>query len=725
MKRVFFVVALFVAVALSTQSVVMAQSNSIQLRNGAYSTTLISNSDATTSVIYTLPVSDGSNGQVLTTNASGILSWATATGGASSINGLSDARSGGADFTGSLLLGHNLVAPGSGGDGADYNTGVGLGDVIRYITTGDYNTALGYNALAGVNAGSYNTALGYNALAVVTTGNFNVAVGTESLVSINGGGANIGIGSTAGRQITSGERNVSVGHEAGFGITTGNDNISIGYGIHRDGQESGFNGATGSYNIGIGSAAMYNGAEGSYNIAIGQQALRYIKGGNANIAIGDYAAFSMSDGSDNIAVGQQAGYTLSDGSANVVIGQQAGYSLLHGLQNVLIGHNAGRYLTGSGNVLLGYQVGYDNTLVSYDNLLMIDNSNTLTPLIQGDFSANTLTFNGATTTTGDVTVGGGASASEVRLLEPLGIGSHYTAFKAQTQSSNITYTLPATIGTANQVLSLQNTDGTLEWATASGGGASAINDLTDAVKNIDQFTNSMILGHQTTGTLSAASNNTAVGMAAMDAITEGDDNTVLGYNAATALTEGSQNVTIGSGAGSGLTLGSGNVLVGYNVGSGLTTTSNMLYIDNSSTTLPLIQGDFLQDTLRFNGSTTTSGKTVYEPPTTANAKSVTANTSTGAGAEDIATFTNTYEKVAVTATSSAGFVQLPAGTDGQVVYLRLAFTASGSNTVTVVNSNNNNTAMVYDGTGSDVIVAHMIYTTGEGWVVFSALEYDN
>jgi len=43
----------------------------------------------------------------------------------------------------------------------------------------------------------------------------------------------------------------------------------------------------------------------------------------------------------------------------------------------------------------------------------------------------------------------------------------------------------------------------------------------------------------------------------------------------------------------------------------------------------------------------------------------------------------------------------------------------------VVNSNSTNTAMVYDGTGSDEIIAHMLYTSTKGWVVFSALEYDN
>ena len=42
------------------------------------------------STTYTLPSSDGSNGQVLKTNGSGTLSWATSSG-ATSVSGLTDA----------------------------------------------------------------------------------------------------------------------------------------------------------------------------------------------------------------------------------------------------------------------------------------------------------------------------------------------------------------------------------------------------------------------------------------------------------------------------------------------------------------------------------------------------------------------------------------------------------------------------------------------------------
>jgi len=85
---------------------------------------------------------------------------------------------------------------------------------------------------------------------------------------------------------------------------------------------------------------------------------------------------------------------------------------------------------------------------------------------------------------GNVTVGGGATASEVHLLEPSGSGTNYTALKAQAQSANVTYTLPAAAPTSDgQVLS-GTTAGVLSWATASGGsGATYVIKTADEVVN--------------------------------------------------------------------------------------------------------------------------------------------------------------------------------------------------------------------------------------------------
>jgi hypothetical protein len=80
-------------------------------------------------------------------------------------------------------------------------------------------------------------------------------------------------------------------------------------------------------------------------------------------------------------VGHESLKTNTTGSQNTVFGKQAGYS----------------NLTGSGNVFLGYQAGYNET---GSNKLYIDNSNTSTPLIHGDFDTNKVTINGDMTVTG-------------------------------------------------------------------------------------------------------------------------------------------------------------------------------------------------------------------------------------------------------------------------------------------------------------------------------------
>jgi hypothetical protein len=131
------------SLAISSLSTV-AQTNSIQLRNGSNSLILAAPSGgAGGNYVLLLPASNGTNGQVLSTNGSGTLSWTTITSGATSLDGLSDAKSGGSSFTGSLMLGQE---PASLGVNALNNTAVGIG-ALNDLTTGDNNVAIGYNAL--------------------------------------------------------------------------------------------------------------------------------------------------------------------------------------------------------------------------------------------------------------------------------------------------------------------------------------------------------------------------------------------------------------------------------------------------------------------------------------------------------------------------------------------------------------------------------------------------
>jgi len=107
----------------------------------------------------------------------------------------------------------------------------------------------------------------------------------------------------------------------------------------------------------------------------------------------------------------------------------------------------------------------------------------------------------------------------------------------------------ANYGTDGQVLTSGGAGAAVAWEDASGGGATDIDGLSDAKSGGTNFSNSLILGHQTTGTLSSADYNTAVGYGALDAVTSGNLNTCIGYNAGTDIAGGINNTLIGKGAG--------------------------------------------------------------------------------------------------------------------------------------------------------------------------------
>jgi hypothetical protein len=88
--------------------------------------------------------------------------------------------------------------------------------------------------------------------------------------------------------------------------------------------------------------------------------------------------------------------------------------------------------------------------------------------------------------------------------------SNYVAFKSPgTVAANVTWTLPATDGTASQVLST-NGSGTLSWATVSGGGGTVasgciyLNNLTIS----SSYTIATAQGAMSVGPITVASGST-------------------------------------------------------------------------------------------------------------------------------------------------------------------------------------------------------------------------
>ncbi|MEL6560871.1 MAG: hypothetical protein AAFQ94_21935, partial [Bacteroidota bacterium] len=197
------------------------------------------------------------------------------------------------------------------------------------------------------------------------------------------------VGYKAG-DINLGSSNSFFGSEAGLKNTTGNLNSFFG---HR----SGWRTTTGSENAFFGSSTGLNNTTGRNNSIFGYKAGISTYGGSYNAYFGGSAG--KGSGSNNVAIGYSAGgsqLVYLDGSPTVS----------HGSNNVSIGYNAGG--TGSGNVFLGANTGRGQAV---SNKLFIDNSNTSTPLILGDFSSNQLGINSALRSGYTLSVGGPIYAS--------------------------------------------------------------------------------------------------------------------------------------------------------------------------------------------------------------------------------------------------------------------------------------------------------------------------
>lgn len=133
-------------------------------------------------------------------------------------------------------------------------------------------------------------------------------------------------------------------------------------------------------------------ATGGNNASVGFLAGQKITTGTANILLGGYAGNAITASSYNVFLGMFAGgANNATWGSNVMVGHGAGSGNVSGSGNTFLGHLAGGSSTGSGNVFLGSLCGQNETGSSK---LYIDNTNTATPLIWGDFSSDLVKLNG-------------------------------------------------------------------------------------------------------------------------------------------------------------------------------------------------------------------------------------------------------------------------------------------------------------------------------------------
>jgi hypothetical protein len=387
--------------------------------------------------------------------------------------------------------------------------------------------------------------------------------------------------------VTNSSNSVYVGNSAGQG-----DNLSTVLG-----------------NTAIGTNSMVSNASGYSNTAVGYEAMRMnnVSGAAENTVVGAWALRNNTTGVDN-----------------AVLGSGGGISNVGGSRNTFVGRFAGRYNNGSNNVFLGNRAGQDET---GSDKLYISNSNTTAPLIYGDFANHLLKVNG-------------------------------------TLNVNDAYNLPTTVGTANQVLQT-NGAGQTNWVNATSlvitetdpqvaaattnyipkwngtalvdgivfdngtsvgiGMASPLAKLhvkgnfmveTGRIefRNNGQsvfvgenaglndnltLNNSTFIGHNSGQNNVSGGGNVAVGANALYTVTSSNSSTAVGTDALRNA-PGAANTALGYGAGSNAT-GAFNVFIGPTAGANESGNSK-LYIDNSSTSSPLIYGDFNNNIVTVNGN---------------------------------------------------------------------------------------------------------------------------
>jgi hypothetical protein len=157
------------------------------------------------------------------------------------------------------------------------------------------NTAEGQNALLSLTTGTFNTSVGFSSGQAFTTGHFNTAIGAGTLL------------------LTRSDENTATGAGALL-------NSSGGFGNTANGAFALFSDTDGDFNTATGDGALFHNTIASHNTAFGFDALASNTTGGNNTAIGDDALVNSTIGFNNVAVGADAGSGVTDANNVICIG---------------------------------------------------------------------------------------------------------------------------------------------------------------------------------------------------------------------------------------------------------------------------------------------------------------------------------------------------------------------------------------------------------------------
>jgi hypothetical protein len=252
---------------------------------------------------------------------------------------------------------NNFVFTGTG-ETPNYNEAVGSNNIClgkqpmgNASGTVSFNIAMGFGALfLAIN--TYGTiALGSSA-ARNMIGNYNVAIGHDALNGIQSG--TLYDATTYGSGDTSGTNNVAVGHSAGTVCRSGNNNTFLGAGTDFTGGP--FNNSTAlGYNAKITASNQIMLGTASETVVIPSGLANvngfFLRAANFSVSFSN----QQPPGGTNVSIGfETMGASTIDAASNVAIGHAALF-IARGTHNVGLGYCTARNMTGSHNIAIGYQ----------------------------------------------------------------------------------------------------------------------------------------------------------------------------------------------------------------------------------------------------------------------------------------------------------------------------------------------------------------------------------
>lgn len=284
---------------------------------------------------------------------------------------------------------------------------------LENSTTGGANTAIGYDACFKNTTGSANTALGKGALYSNNTGSSNVAIGLDALgtgtfpVAGKSGDFNVAIGVNAMTQAINSDDNVAIGNEASIAQTSLTQTVAVGSGALRgDPTLTVTNNATATTAVGfragyIAGAAFNNNtllgaytgyfcATGDENVAVGTSALYGSSGTqtfSSNVAVGFQSMYNATSAGDNVAIGKSSLFNAGNTSGSVAVGLDSLYTAGNGsLNNTAVGHGSGKFISsGDNNTCLGYFAGTNLSpfyITTESNRVVVGDTNVTNAYIQ-------------------------------------------------------------------------------------------------------------------------------------------------------------------------------------------------------------------------------------------------------------------------------------------------------------------------------------------------------